>query len=394
MSDPEVIVIGGGAAGLFCARTAGLRGLRVELLEHNPRPGNKILISGGGRCNFTNTGATAANYVTSGSPHFMKSALARYTPSDFLALVERHGIAWHEKKLGQLFCDQSSKQILKLLEDECADAGVTVTTGCRVASVDRLGDGGWSVATSQGTKAARSLVIATGGLSFPKLGATPFGYHVAKQFGVPLVEPRPGLVPLTFPQSTFGAFLALSGLSIDCETFAGPELPRFRENVLFTHRGLSGPSILQVSSLLRPREPFRINLLPGVDALEFLASNRAGGRDVKAVLRQVLPERFVQAWLGGDARPRQLAQLPQREIEALAARLNGWELAPDGDEGYPKAEVTVGGVDTSALSSKTMECREVPGLHFIGEVVDVTGWLGGYNFQWAWASGHAAGEAV
>jgi predicted Rossmann fold flavoprotein len=394
MSDPEVIVIGGGAAGLFCARTAGLRGLRVELLEHNPRPGNKILISGGGRCNFTNTGATAANYVTSGSPHFMKSALARYTPSDFLALVERHGIAWHEKKLGQLFCDQSSKQILGLLEDECADAGVTVTTGCRVASVERLADGGWSVATSQGAKAARSLVIATGGLSFPKLGATPFGYHVAKQFGVPLVEPRPGLVPLTFPQSTFGAFLALSGLSIDCETFAGPERPRFRENVLFTHRGLSGPSILQISSLLRPREPFRINLLPGVDALEFLASNRAGGRDVKAVLRQVLPERFVQAWLGGDARPRQLAQLPQREIEALAARLNGWELAPDGDEGYPKAEVTVGGVDTSALSSKTMECREVPGLYFIGEVVDVTGWLGGYNFQWAWASGHAAGEAV
>ncbi len=394
MSDPEVLVIGGGAAGLFCARTAGQRGLRVELLEHNPRPGNKILISGGGRCNFTNTGATWANYVTSGSPHFMKSALARYTPADFLALVERHGIAWHEKKLGQLFCDQSSKQILHLLEEECADAGVAVTVDCKVSSVSREPDGGWVVETSKGRRCARSLVIATGGLSFPKLGATPFGYHVAKQFGVPLVEPRPGLVPLTFAQSGFGAFTALSGLSIDCETFADAERPRFRENVLFTHRGLSGPSILQISSHLRPREPFRINLLPGVDALELLRSNRSGGKDVKSVLRGLLPERFVQAWIGPDARPRQLAQLPQKELEALATRLNAWEMTPDGDEGYPKAEVTVGGVDTAALSSKTMECRGVPGLYFIGEVVDVTGWLGGYNFQWAWASGHAAGQSV
>lgn len=394
MSAQDVIVIGGGAAGLFCARSAGLRGRRVLLLEHNARPGNKILISGGGRCNFTNVGATAANYVTSGSPHFVKSALARYAPADFIALVERHGIAYHEKKLGQLFCDQSSKQILQMLEDECGDAGVQIRTGCKVTDVERVAEGGWRVAIGSEVLESASLVIATGGLSFPKLGATPFGYHIAKQFGVPLIEPRPGLVPLTFPASSFAAFTALSGLSIDCETKQASGAAKFRENILFTHRGLSGPSILQISSYLKKGEPFRINLLPGVDAQQFLAANKAGGRDVKTILRQVLPERFVQAWLGADARPRQLAQLPQREIEALAARLNGWELTPDGDEGYPKAEVTVGGVDTLALSSKTLESRDVPGLYFIGEVVDVTGWLGGYNFQWAWASGHAAGQAV
>ena len=390
----DVVVVGGGAAGLFCARSAGLRGRRVELLEHNPRPGNKILISGGGRCNFTNLGATTANYVTSGSPHFLKSSMARYTSADFLALVERHGIAWHEKKLGQLFCDQSSKQILQMLEQECGDAGVRITVNCKVEGVERLPEGGWRIQTSQGERTADSLVIATGGLSFPKLGATPWGYHIARQFGVPLVEPRPGLVPLTLPATRYSAFTALSGLSIDVETWASADRPRFRENTLFTHRGLSGPSILQISSVLKPRESFRINLLPGVDAKAFLMSHRTGGRDLKWALRQVLPERFVQAWLGPNAAPRPLAQLPQREIDTLAADLAGWELQPDGDEGYPKAEVTIGGVDTSALSSKTMECRDVKGLFFIGEVVDVTGWLGGYNFQWAWASGYAAGQAV
>ncbi len=393
----DVIVIGGGAAGLFCARTAGLRGRRVLLLEHNARCGNKILISGGGRCNFTNLGATAANYVTSGSPHFMKSALARYTPQDFLGLVERHGIAWHEKKLGQLFCDQSSKQILQLLEDECADAGVDVRVNCRVTTVQRKDSAasqGWEVATSLSSFTAASLVIATGALSFPKLGATPFGYELTKQFGVKLVTPRPGLVPFTWGPAERDRFAELSGLSLDCVASAGPEAPTFRENLLFTHRGLSGPAILQISSHWRAGEAVRLNLLPEVSALDLFAANRTGGREVKTALRTVLPERFVQAWLAQHAPTRPIAQLPQRELEALARSLNAWEVRPAGDEGYPKAEVTVGGVDTGELSSKTMECRAVPGLFFIGEVVDVTGWLGGYNFQWAWASGHAAGQAA
>ena len=398
--DHDVIVIGGGAAGLFCARTAGQLGKRALLLEHNARCGNKVLISGGGRCNFTNLGATAANYVTSGSPHFMKSALARFTPQDFLALVERHGIAWHEKKLGQLFCDQSSKQILQLLEDECADAGVEVRVNCKVGAISRSrrGDeaatGDWQVATSAGTFTAPSLVIATGALSFPKLGATPFGYEVARQFGVKLVTPRPGLVPFTWGPSERERFADLSGLSLDCVASAGPDAPSFRENLLFTHRGLSGPAILQISSHWHAGETIRLDVLPGVSALDLFAAHKTGGREVKTALRSVLPERFVQAWLGQHAPSRPIAQLPQRELETLARSLNAWEIRPAGDEGYPKAEVTVGGVDTGELSSKTMECRAVPGLYFIGEVVDVTGWLGGYNFQWAWASGHAAGQAV
>ena len=407
--DHDVIVIGGGAAGLFCARTAGQLGKRALLLEHNARCGNKILISGGGRCNFTNLGATAANYVTSGSPHFMKSALARFTPQDFLALVERHGIAWHEKKLGQLFCDQSSKQILQLLEDECADAGVDVRVDCKVASVGRdalprVPDGpdgqqpvptaDWQVATSAGTFTAPSLVIATGALSFPKLGATPFGYEIADQFSVKRITPRPGLVPFTWGPSERERFVDLSGLSLDCVANAGPDAPSFRENLLFTHRGLSGPAILQISSHWHAGETIRLDVLPGVSALDLFAAHKTGGREVKTALRSVLPERFVQAWLAQHAPSRPIAQLPQRELETLARSLNAWEIRPAGDEGYPKAEVTVGGVDTGELSSKTMECRAVPGLYFIGEVVDVTGWLGGYNFQWAWASGHAAGEAV
>lgn len=405
----DVIVIGGGAAGLFCARVAGLRGRRVLLLEHNARCGNKILISGGGRCNFTNLGATAANYVTSGSPHFLKSALARYTPQDFLALVESHGIAWHEKKLGQLFCDQSSKQILQMLEDECSAAGVEVRTNCQIVSVDRdalplvpeLSDGQppvpageWRISASQGIFTASSLVIATGALSFPKLGATSFGYEIARQFGVRLVTPRPGLVPFTWGPTERDRFVGLSGLSLDCIASAGADAPSFRENLLFTHRGLSGPAILQISSHWHPGEAVRLNVLPETSALDLLLANRVGAREAKAALRTVLPERFVQSWCDRHAPARPLAQLPQRDLEALARSLHDWEIRPAGDEGYAKAEVTVGGVDTSELSSKTLECRRVPGLYFIGEVVDVTGWLGGYNFQWAWASGHAAGQAA
>ena len=394
----DVIVIGGGAAGLFCARTAGLRGRRVLVLEHNPRLGNKILISGGGRCNFTNLGATPANYVTSGSPHFLKSAFARYTPQDFLALVERHGIAWHERKHRQLFCDHSSKQVLQLLEDECADGGVEFRLNCRITSVQRTGgdpsEKGWSVATAAGEFTAESLVIATGGLSFPKLGATPFGYELAEQFGLKLVPRRPGLVPLTWNESDRERFAGLSGIAFECGVSSGPDVPAFREAVLFTHRGLSGPAILQISSHWHAGETVRLNVLPDVSVSELLAANRAGGREVKSALRQVLPDRFVQAWSQRHGTAKPIAHLTKAETDAIARSLQEWEFTPAGDEGYPKAEVTVGGVDTGELSSKTMESRKVPGLHFIGEVVDVTGWLGGYNFQWAWASGHAAGQAV
>ncbi len=394
----DAIVIGGGAAGLFCARTAGLRGRRVLVLEHNARLGNKILISGGGRCNFTNLGATPANYVTSGSPHFLKSAFARFTPQDFLALVERHSIAWHERKHRQLFCDHSSKQILQLLEDECADGGVEFRLNCRVTSVRRAAEDptqkGWSLVTSVGDFTSDSLVIATGGLSFPKLGSTPFGYDVAEQFGLKLVGRRPGLVPLTWNERDREAFASLSGIAFECGVSAGPEIPAFREAVLFTHRGLSGPAILQISSHWHAGETVRLNVLPDVKVSELLAANRAGGREVKTALRQVLPERFVQAWSARHGTTKPIAHLTKAETEAIARSLQEWEFTPAGDEGYPKAEVTVGGVDTGELASKTMEARKVPGLHFIGEVVDVTGWLGGYNFQWAWASGHAAGQAV
>jgi predicted Rossmann fold flavoprotein len=404
----DVIVIGGGAAGLFCAQVAGRRGRRVLVLEHQARLGNKILISGGGRCNFTNLGATAANYVTCGSPHFPKSALARYPPRDFLGLVERHGIAWHEREHRQLFCNHSSKQILQLLEAECAAAGVEVRLNCRVLrredggswAVNRISDQAnpasihYQVATTAGPLAARSLVIATGGLSFPKLGATPFGYEIARQFGVKLVPARPGLVPFTWSAANREQFAGLSGIAFDCVASLRPDAPSFREAVLFTHRGLSGPAILQISSYWRPGETVRLNLLPDLSVAELLAANRSGGRSVKAALRQVLPERFAQAWCARHAPAKPIAQLARAELEALARNLHAWEITPAGDEGYPKAEVTVGGVDTGELSSKTLECRQVPGLFFVGEVVDVTGWLGGYNFQWAWASGHAAGQAA
>ena len=395
-TEADVIVIGGGAAGLFCARTAGLRGRRAVVLEHNGRCGNKILISGGGRCNFTNLGATPANYVTHGSPHFLKSAFARFTPQDFLALVERHGIRWHEKKLGQLFCDLSSKQILQMLEDECRDADVELRVNCRVEAVeDPAADGPrWSVRTSRGRLTAESLVIATGGLSFPNLGSTPFGYELATRFGLEVIRPRPGLVPFTWSPQDRERFAALSGLSLDCLASAGPEAPTFRENLLFTHRGLSGPAILQISSHWHPGESVTLNLLPDIPALDLFAAHKAGGREVKTALRTVLPERFVQAWCALHNPSRPIAQLPQKELDRLAAALNAWELRPAGDEGYPKAEVTIGGVATRELASQTLESRRIPGLFFIGEVVDVTGWLGGYNFQWAWASGHVAGQAV
>ena len=387
--NPDVIVIGAGAAGLMCAITAGRRGRSVLVLDHAQRLGQKILISGGGRCNFTNLQASPENYL-SANPHFCKSALARYTPADFLRLVENHGISWHEKKLGQLFCDGSSRQIVQLLEAECANANVRIQLGCRVDTVRR--EHGYFLETSAGNFGCKSLVVATGGLSFQKLGATGFGHDLARQFGLPIVAPRPGLVPLTFNEADRAAYAELSGLSIDVEVSTG--LARFRENLLFTHRGLSGPAILQISNCWKSPEPLSIDPLPGRDALRWLTSHAGRARELKTVLGEHLPQRFAAQWCARNAPSRPMTSFSKTELAEVASRLKSWQVCPSGTEGYAKAEVTLGGVDTAALSSKTMEAREVPGLYFIGEVVDVTGWLGGYNFQWAWASGHAAGEFV
>jgi predicted Rossmann fold flavoprotein len=401
----DVVVIGGGAAGLFCAATAGRRGRGVVLLEHNQSVGKKIRISGGGRCNFTNTDASHADYI-SANPHFAKSALARYTPADFVALVEAHGIDYYEKKLGQLFCRGSAQQIIDMLVVECERAGVSVLTGCRVRSVARAArdiadtrdahdtvetrGARYAVETSRGTFDAESVVVATGGLSVPALGSTDFGYSVARQFALKIIAPRPALVPLVLPPETLKRLVALSGVSF--EAAAGCGGAEFREDVLLTHRGLSGPAVLQVSSYWQPGDDVTLNLLPGLDALELLTDARHADTELANLLSRYLPRRFAHAWCDLSAPTRPLRQFTEAELAAVAARLERWALRPAGTEGYAKAEVTAGGVDTGELSSKTMESRRAPGLYFIGEVVDVTGHLGGYNFQWAWASGHAAGQ--
>jgi hypothetical protein len=372
----------------MCAIEAGKRGRRVLLLEHNDRVGKKIAISGGGRCNFTNLGAGPDNYL-SAQPDFCKSALARYTPWDFVALVEKYGIAYHEKKLGQQFCDGSSREIIEMLLAECAAAGVEVRTSCRVNEVSHSDR--FRVWTSAGVFEASSLVVATGGRSFPKLGATDFGYRLAQQFGLGVTEQRPALVPLTLAEDD-ATFTRLSGLSLPvamrCEGGA------FEESLLFTHRGVSGPAVLQVSSYWREGATIHCDLLPGTDAPALLRSWRESRTPPATLLTHHWPERFAQAWCERFAPAKPLPQWTAHELGVFAARLNAWPIAPSGTEGYGKAEVTLGGVDTRGLSSKTMEARRVPGLYFIGEVVDVTGWLGGYNFQWAWASGHAAGQFV
>ncbi|HEX8557924.1 MAG TPA: NAD(P)/FAD-dependent oxidoreductase [Pyrinomonadaceae bacterium] len=383
----DVVVIGGGAAGLMCAFEAGRRGRRVVVLEHNERVGRKIEISGGGRCNFTNTGAAAGDYL-SRNPHFAKSALARYTPADFVALVERHRIRYHEKKLGQLFCDESSGQIVRMLLDECEAAGAVVVTGCRVEGVGR--DERFRVKTSRGEFASESLVVATGGLSIPKLGATDFGYRVARQFGLKVVQPEPALVPLTLAARDLASFQPLSGVSVPAVVRCGGA--EFAENLLVTHRGLSGPAVLQISSYWARGEELSVDLLPGADARALLLRRRASGAELQTALGQQLPRRFAQVWAETFAPRKSLRAYTDAEVEATAARLHDWRILPAGSEGFQKAEVTKGGVSTDELSSKTMEARRAPGLYFIGEVVDVTGHLGGYNFQWAWASAHAAGR--
>lgn len=374
----------------MCAATAAARGRRVIVLERNERIGEKIRISGGGRCNFTNT-VTRKDHYLSGNPHFATSALARYTPGDFIALVGRHGIPWHEKTLGQLFCDGSSREIIGMFEKECAAAGVTIVTGCDVTGVSR--DGRFRIAAGAGGYLCDSLVVATGGLSIPALGATDFGYRIARQFGHAVNEPRPGLVPLTLDGDDLAFAAGLSGVSLDAMVSCGGA--SFRENILFTHRGLSGPAILQISSYWRPGSALTIDLAPGSDLLAYLADRRSaarGGVELSMVLADILPKRFARAWCDRFLRPKLMAAHSNDELKAVASALRAWTIVPSGTEGFAKAEVTCGGVDTTELSSKTMESKKAPGLYFIGEVVDVTGHLGGYNFQWAWASGYAAGQ--
>ena len=395
MSTPttDVLVIGGGAAGLFCALTAGRRGRRVRVVEHANRCGKKILMSGGGRCNFTNTGTTPANFL-SANPHFCKSALARFRPEHFIAMVDAHGIAWHEKELGQLFCDDSSKQIVAMLLAECADAGVRVDVSCAVESVAAVPGGGFRVATSQGVHVAESLVVATGGLSIPSMGATGFGFELARQFGHAVLPTRAGLVPLTLSGKHQEHYAELAGVAFPVEAHCGKA--SFRNAMLVTHRGLSGPAILQISSYWEPGKALLLDLLPGRDIEAWLLERQAAkpAAELKTVLAEVFPQRFAQRLCEVWFANRPLRQYTHRQLPDIARQLAHWPIVASGTEGYRTAEVTLGGVDTDGLSSATMASKHVQGLYFIGEVVDVTGWLGGYNFQWAWASGHAAGLAA
>ncbi len=388
----DVIIIGGGAAGLMCAIQAGRRGRRVLVVEHAERVGKKILMSGGGRCNFTNLHAGPEDYL-SANPHFCKSALARYTQWDFIALVERHGIAWHEKELGQLFCNESSKLIVRMLLDECAQAGVRIETGCAIEQVRREA-AGFAVATARGTEYGHSLVVASGGLSIPKMGATGMGYDLARQFGLRVLPTRAALVPLTLSGRHLDDYADLSGVALPVIAEAGGK--SFRAGFLITHRGLSGPAILQISSYWQPGEPLQLNLLPDSDALQELTAQQQQrpAAELKTVLGELLPKRLAQRLCELRFGNRPLRQYRPAELRDIAAQLQAWPVVASGTEGYRTAEVTLGGVDTDELSSTTLQARKVPGLYFIGEVVDVTGHLGGFNFQWAWASAHAAGQVA
>ena len=388
----DVLVIGAGAAGLMCALTAGQRGRNVQVVDHANKPGKKILMSGGGRCNFTNTGTTADNFI-SANPHFCKSALARYAPADFIDMVERHRVAYHEKELGQLFCDVSSKQIVRMLLDECAAAGVQVRTDCGVERIERGADG-FRVQTTQGVFLCASLVIASGGLSIPSMGASGFGYEVARQFGHEVLPTRAGLVPLTLSGKHQERFADLSGVALSVEARCNGQ--SFRNFMLLTHRGVSGPAILQISSYWQPGDDLRLDLLPNHDASDWLHAMKRerGASELRTVLAEVMPKRMAQRLCEHWLPDRPVRQLDEPQLKQAAALLADFPLVASGTEGYRTAEVTLGGVDTRKVSSSTMESQLVPGLYFVGEVLDVTGWLGGYNFQWAWASGHAAGQAA
>ncbi|OSZ67086.1 aminoacetone oxidase family FAD-binding enzyme [Sphingomonas sp. IBVSS1] len=386
----DAIILGAGGAGLFCAATAGQAGARVLVVDHNQEPGKKILISGGGRCNFTNVGAVPDRYLSE-NRHFARSALSRYTPADFVALVEKHRIAYHEKTLGQLFCDGSARQIVALLMDECAAGGVDFAFGASISDVGHA-DGLFSVSTSAGRFTAPNLVIATGGPAIPKLGATGFAYQLGKQFGCRIIPPRPALVPFTLPQGE-NLFRELAGVAAEVVAKAGKTA--FREAALFTHKGLSGPAMLQVSSYWRHGEAIAVDFLPDAPADWLQAAKRQRPRaGLKSVLAAALPERLAEALSAQLALPGELGAQKDAALVTAMARLKAWAFRPDGTEGFAKAEVTAGGIDTAALSSRTMMANQIGGLFAIGEAVDVTGWLGGYNFQWAWASAHAAGQAI
>jgi predicted Rossmann fold flavoprotein len=383
----DAIIIGAGAAGLFCAIEAGKRGKRILVVEHNAQVGRKILISGGGRCNFTNIHTKAENFISNNS-HFCKSALARYTPQDFVELVKKHRIEYYEKTLGQLFCRESSRLIVEMLLAECTKAKVEIRTNCSVKNVRK--NDFFEVETSQGIFSAENLVIATGGLSFPKIGATDFGYKIARQFSLKIVETRPSLVPLVF--SNGKSFGKLAGVSVD--SLISSDKQSFRENILFTHRGLSGPAILQISNYWQKKKAISIDLMPNFNALELFEQNRDSKQNLDNFLSKFLPNRFAEIFTSTNFPNKPLNQFNRKEIENIAENLNNWQVLFDETEGFHKAEVTLGGVDTNELSSQTMESKKVKGLFFIGEVVDVTGWLGGYNFQWAWSSGFAAGQSL
>ena len=390
VQQTDVLIIGAGAAGMMCALTAAGRGRSVVLLDHSAKLAEKIRVSGGGRCNFTNLNAKPENYLSSQNPHFCRSALARFTPQHFIAMLAKHGITYHEKTLGQLFCDDGSEAIIAMLKSECDAAGVRWCVPCSAEKTER--SDAYYVTTSRGKYRAESLVIASGGISIPKIGATPFGYKIAEQFGVPMTRLKPGLVPLSFHPEEWAIYAELSGASVDAVVSFGKQ--SFRENLLFTHRGLSGPAILQISSYWEQGKPLSIDLLPDHDLRELFAQQRSSKMLLSNFLAQYLPKRFAEIVATQWQQNKPLNQYAEKELRALADKLKDWQITPTGTLGYSKAEVTCGGVDTRALSSKTMECNDVPGLYFIGEVMDVTGQLGGYNFQWAWASGHAAGQAA
>lgn len=390
MQSTDVLILGAGAAGLMCAIAAGQRGRRVTVIDHAQNPAEKIRISGGGRCNFTNINSTPSNFLSK-NPRFAVSALKRYTPMDFLKLVESHGIAWHEKTLGQLFCNGSAREIIAMLLAEAQKAQVRLKTGTSISGISKPDDR-FHVETTAGPMASPSLVVATGGPSIPKIGATGFGYEIAKRFGLAVVPPRPALVPLAFDDALRQRTGHLAGVSIDAAV--SHDKTRFREGLLFTHKGLSGPSVLQISSYWREGTPIRFDMAPGEDVLARLKEARKAQpkQDLRTVVAEILPKRLAQFIAEEHALSGRMADLSDKMLAKAAAAISAWEVKPVGSEGYRTAEVTLGGVDTGELSSKTMESARVPGLYFIGEVVDVTGHLGGHNFQWAWASGHAAGQ--
>ncbi len=383
----DVIIIGAGASGLICAMEAGRRGRSVLVIDHSQKIGSKIRISGGGRCNFTNLHVSADHYISE-NPHFCKSALSRYRPEDFISLLRKHKISFHEKEAGQLFCDATSAEIIVMLRTECEKADAEFLLGCSVNKI--MKDNLFSVETNRGVFQTGSLVIATGGLSYPKLGASDLGLRIAKQFSISVISPRPGLVPLTLSSKELEVFRELSGVSINAEVSANKT--SFKGSLLFTHRGLSGPAILQISSYWNRGDVISIDLLPGMNAHDLLLENRQSRKEIKTLLSQYLPSRFTHAWCSNYLQTKPVCQFNEKELREAAEKLNAWQVKPSGTEGYAAAEVTVGGIDTTEVSSKTMEAKKVPGLYFIGEALDVTGQLGGFNLHWAWASGHAAGQ--